>query len=177
MIIRIFILFFVLFQNSLQASIYEVSLSDFDQAHLSGFITKLPHDLIDSYTENIEGPLEGKKVISVFRTIEFGLGVNCWEIYYNDSAWPSFTGCKLTINTDNQNVNIKNDQAKIEIMDNYLASSFYNAIPFGRHNKHFFSFNKNIGTNFQGEEIVNIFDFFFNCSEQNCELLFYYKEK
>lgn len=167
-----FILLLITLNNKVFASEQEIILTEFDQSHLSSLISRLPKEFIDISNEVLEGPLKGERVYSSFNPHDLGIRINCWSDYYDRSVWPSFSGCKLNLDTDYPTVVTKNDQTKVEVRDYSTAIAFYDAIPYGRPNKVFFSFNKNTGTNFYGDERVNIFDFFFECSRELCDFYF-----
>jgi hypothetical protein len=171
-----FIFIYVSLNIFVFASGHEIQLEEFDQSHLSNLISSLPNEIIDTSKEYIQAPIEGVRVLSSFTPYDIGIKIDCWSEYFDRSAWPSFSGCKLFIDSDHPTVEIKNDQAKIEVRNSTIASSFYEAIPYGRPNKVFYSFNKIIGTNFYGREDVNIFDFFLNCNMDSCEFFFKHKK-
>jgi hypothetical protein len=157
---------------SLPSRAFVIELETFDQQKLADLVRRLPFELKHTSSTDLSLPTRGVNEKSKFpRTKEKGFQTTCESQTFGDSPVPSSATCTLIIDEDSEFVSTKNDEFRVQLDDEDLASALFDHISYGRPEKDFRSFGKRVGRSFNGKKTF-IFDYRFSCSRTSCELFF-----
>lgn len=169
MIKKAFLLLIVLVSNSANSD--TLLLGEFDQAKLGEMLNRLP-DAVKSKTVHKRFWFSRDYTIkTIFPVSPNVFGINCESNYFNNSPYPSFTRCTVTIKADDPSVIHQNDVLQISLEKSEESLALYETIPYGLSLKKFYSYGRDEGVSFEGIP-GNIFHYQFLCSENECKLNF-----
>lgn len=163
----------ILFSLFMALPIYalEIPLISWDQGKLAELLFKIPSEFKNESSVILESYPPGQRIRTVFPREEFVFRAECSSDFFLNSPYPSESTCKLFLNESDPRVKFKNEEYLVVLDDPSLAKALYDSISYGRPNKEFRSSAKKWGVNHDGANSY-IFDYYFKCTEQACELRF-----
>lgn len=163
---------FFLLTLSLPALGETLILKEFDQIKLGELLGRLPATVANKTNVPIPGPLPSSYVTKItFPSRRQGFEVVCSKTYYNGSPYPSSSVCSVTTDPSHPNYSKSYDEIRFTVTDPILVKTIFLAIPYGDTFKEFYSWERNAGTDFEGQR-RDIFHYRFECTLQSCVIRF-----
>lgn len=146
-----------------------LKMKEEDQQKLAAFVSKLPLSVRRKEIFSVTQPINGIKVRSEFPKGESSFKIYCESYYFNGSNYASYGDCRLEVDKENPEVETRNAEVQIEILDSRLVDALFKGMTYERELKEMRSWGKEWTTNFDGR-VGHVFDYYLSCTMDKCRL-------
>lgn len=154
-----------------QAAGATLELGEFDQAKLAEILHRLPETVSTRKVYKVSWFSRDYLIKTVFPITPNAFKIECESKFINDSPYPSYSACVVSVDKTHRNFRIKNDVVKILLFDDEEATAMFDAIPYGNPWKKFYSYGRHSGTTYDGIK-GTVFHYQFLCLQTQCKLNF-----